>query len=555
MRKYSTGALTKTQLALQDQIYQENHTYDHLIIGTGMAALTVGALLAHAGYRVCMLEAHDKPGGYAHTFYMNGYHFCAQVHYIWGCAPGQPIYEFINYLGLGDEIKFVPYDVDGYDHMVMPDGNRIKIPLGFDKVIDNIEAAYPGQRQSLSRFFSILDSITEAINALPTENKSWWSTLSNVFKFTPLFQYKDKTLQNVFDECQVSKEAQAILNANTGDLMCPPERLSILAYHGLFKGYNTGAYYPEKHYKFYIERLASFISGQPGCHIFYETEVTKIHRANDVIDHVATQDGKVFKAANYICNMDPQKASYMIGREAFPVNKHPLLSYEYSPSSFIIYLGIKGIDLRDYGFGNYNFWHLEQWDINQAWREAGRNCYDKPWVFYSTPTLHTNYPGITPEGCQILELGTTANYSFFKELYDKDPSEYRKQKRLLANRLLQITAQHYIPDLEQHIALKVVGTPLTNETYCYAPFGNCYGSNMTPQHMGLNRLKWQTPWKNFYWCNASSGFAGLYGTTITGMALYSHLTGDYFYDYDRAPSTEQAIQYAKNYFVSEAEIL
>jgi len=544
MRRYSTGALTETQHAIQEQIYQENLKYDYVIIGTGMAALTVGALLAHAGYRICMLEAHDKPGGYAHTFFMNDFHFCAQVHYIWGCAPGQPIYEFLKHIGLEEEIKFVPYDPNGYDHMVMPDGKRIKVPYGFDNVINNIEAAYPGQRQSLTNFFSVLDKLSAGISALPTTHTKWWKTLSDAFKFAPLIKYKNKTLQNVYDECQVSKEAQAILNANTGDLMCPPEKLSILAFHGLFKGYNSGAYYPEKHYKFFIEHLAKFISEQKGCHIFYETEVTKIIKKNSLIAHLETKDGKIFNASNYICNMDPQKASYMIGRNEFPKLDLPLLSYEYSPSSIIVYLGIKDIDLRDYGFGNHNIWHLEQWDINQAWKDISVNCYDKPWVFFSTPTLHTSHPGVAPEGCQILEVGTSANYDFFKKLYDQNPCEYRKQKRILANRLIQI-ATKYIPDLEKHIALKVVGTPVTNEAYCYAPYGTCYGSNMTPQNMGLNRLKMKTPWKNFYWCNSSSGFAGIYGTTITGIDLYGQLTGDHFYNYDLSPTTDEAIQYAK----------
>jgi all-trans-retinol 13,14-reductase len=546
MRRYSTGALTQLQRAQQNRIYQQNHQYDYIIIGTGMAALTVGALLAHAGLRICMLEAHDKPGGYAHTFSMNDFHFCAQVHYIWGCAPGQPIYEFLKYIGLHDEIKFVPYDPSGYDQMVMPDGKKIKIPYGFDQVIDSIESAYPGQRKNLVHFFSILDKITTGIAALPSSKKKWWKTLSEAFKVAPLIKYKNKTLQNVYDECHLSKEAQAILNANSGDLMSPPEKLSILAFHGLFKGYNGGAYYPEKHFKFFIERLANFITEHKGCHILYESVVTKINKKRSIIDHVVTQEGKIFKAPNYICNMDPQKASYMIGREEFPKQNIPFLSYEYSPSSLIVYLGIKGIDLRDYGFGNYNIWHLEQWNINQIWKDIQKNCYDKPWVFFSTPTLHTSYPGIAPEGCQILELGTAANYDYFKNLYDEDPAEYRKQKRRLANHLLQITAKNYIPNLEKHIALKVVGTPLSNEAYCYAPYGNCYGSSMTPVNMGLNRLKTKSPWTNFHWCNSSSGFAGIYGTTITGMHLYEQLTNDHFYDYDLSPSAEEAIKYAND---------
>lgn len=70
MKKHSTGALSKEQRQRQDATYAQKQTYDFIIIGTGISALTVGALLAHVGKKVCMLEAHDVPGGYAHTFKM-----------------------------------------------------------------------------------------------------------------------------------------------------------------------------------------------------------------------------------------------------------------------------------------------------------------------------------------------------------------------------------------------------------------------------------------------------------------------------------------------------
>ena len=41
---------------------------DDLVMGSGMAGLAVAALLAHAGRRVIVVEAHDTAGGYAHTF-------------------------------------------------------------------------------------------------------------------------------------------------------------------------------------------------------------------------------------------------------------------------------------------------------------------------------------------------------------------------------------------------------------------------------------------------------------------------------------------------------
>jgi phytoene dehydrogenase-like protein len=64
--------------------------YDELVIGAGMAGLTVAALLAQQGRKVLVLEAHDQPGGYAHTFAMGNYRFCAQVHYIFGFPSSSP---------------------------------------------------------------------------------------------------------------------------------------------------------------------------------------------------------------------------------------------------------------------------------------------------------------------------------------------------------------------------------------------------------------------------------------------------------------------------------
>jgi hypothetical protein len=57
---------------------------------------------------------------------------------------------------------------------------------------------------------------------------------------------------------------------------------------------------------------------------------------------------------------------------------------------------------------------------------------------------------------------------------------------------------------------------------------------MLPKHT-ISRLKADTPFANQYWCNASSGIPGIYGTVTTGMELYMDLTGDYFYEQAAAP--------------------
>lgn len=541
-KKSSTSALTAEQHAEQDRLYKLGHVYDYVIVGTGSSALTVGALLAHKGFKVCMLEAHDIPGGYCQTFHTGDYHFCAQVHYIWGCGPGGNIYEFLKHIGLEKDITFELYDKDGYDHMVMPDGTCVKIPYGWDRLLTNVVAAYPDQRAPMERFLRVLKKLRQEFRTFP-DRKLTWRDYLRAYRYPTIIRYRTATVQDLFDECRLSKEAQAVLCANAGDFMLPPERLSLFSYVGLFGGYNTGAYYPTKHFNYYIGRLAQFITDHEGCHIYYETPVTTIETEGDRVVRVGTQDGKTFTASQYICNADPQKMAKMIGWEKFPAEEQARLSYTYSQAGVVIYLGLKDIDLRQYGFGSHNTWHLEQWDMNQMWKEMAQVNFSKPWIFLSTPTLHTKEGGTTPgPDRQILEIAAYTEYQPFKDAQDRNYAEYAKLKLQTAERMIDIVEKNYIPDIRKHIVVKTIGTGVTNEDFVLTPVGNAYGSDMTPNQVSLRRLKATTPFKNFFWCNASSGWAGMYGTVSTGVKLYMDLTNDRFLKLDQGPTDEECVK-------------
>lgn len=542
MKKHSTGALSAEERVAQDRLYEDRQRravpYDYLFVGTGNAALTCAALLAGRGYRVCMLEAHDVPGGYAHTFRMGEYHFCAQVHYIWGCGEGGRINAFLSHLGLENEITFELFDKSGYDHMVMPDGKCVNIPYGWDALRANILAAYP-QTTGLDEFLDIVRKLRSESCNLPRKIHRWDIVLKGRF-YPTLMRYRNSTVQDLFDECGVSVEARTVLMAQAGDLLLPPNRLSILFYVGLLAGYGTGAWSPTKHFRFYIDRLARFIRDRGGD-IFLEEQVTAISSGRNRILGVTTATGKVFTAQHYVCGMDPQAAAQLIGLEHFPRRYRKRLGYDYSDTGIMVYLGLDNtFEPQRYGLGNHNTWHCLDWDMNTMW-EAGRSMdVDRSWFFLSTPTLHSDAPGIAPPNCHILEIGTFVPYAPFKEALAKSYHDYAVLKMGLAERLINLVAKHHIPDLRHHIVIRVVGSPTTNEDFCLSPFGNAYGSSMTPAN-AVTRLKAETPFANLHWCNASSGSPGIYGTVLTGMDLYMDLTGDIFYDARTAPTDEALI--------------
>jgi phytoene dehydrogenase-like protein len=125
-----------------------------------------------------------------------------------------------------------------------------------------------------------------------------------------------------------------------------------------------------------------------------------------------------------------------------------------------------------------------------------------------------------------VEFVTVADYRYFADLLRTDKRQYRKIKREVMDSILDVFEEHYVPGFRKFVDFKTGGTPTTNERYCLSPMGNSYGSNMTPQHIGLGRLKAESSVPGLYFCNASSGFAGFAGTFWTGAALFQKLSGN-----------------------------
>jgi len=191
------------------------------------------------------------------------------------------------------------------------------------------------------------------------------------------------------------------------------------------------------------------------------------------------------------------------------------------------YCVVKDLDLRDYGFGPWNTFHSEDTDLNRAFtRMYEQHDYSQPSFAITTPTLLTQEHRDCPEDCQIIEFLTVANYDYFNDLRNRDRKAYTQKKEAILDTILDIVERCYIPNIRQHLVFKITGSPTTNERFCWCPQGNSYGSSLTPKNMGLGRLNHHTSLKQFYFCNASSGYPGFAPTFWTGAMLYQRLSGE-----------------------------
>jgi len=502
---------------------------DYLIVGSGLSGLVFAALMAKSGKQVQILEAHEFAGGFGHTFSMGGQHkFNAQLHYVWNCGEGQTVNKVLRQLNLDKDVTFERYDPNGFDHMKMP-GYSLEIPSDSHELIARLTTLFPQDTDKFTKFFAAVQKTSAGLDALSV-SLSPANILKHASDTSITLRYLKCTLQNVFDKFKLPQEAQTLLALQWPDFLLPPNQLSFYAWVMLFTGYQRGAYYPTNHFEHVIDSLVKVIEANGG-QIHYNHEVTNFTIKNNQVTAVEyknllTQETGKACGDKIVCNMDPRKASEMIGLKQFPKGLRKKLNYDYSPSNFMAYCTVKGIDLRDYGFGKWNVFHSSHLDLNTAFEDMyERHDFSKLSFAITTPSLMTTNESDRPEGQQIMEFLTVANYDYFKHLKDTDERAYKKKKKEILDTIIDTVEENYIPNFRKHIAFKITGSPTTNERFCWSPQGNSYGSNMTPENIGMNRLNHKSSLKNFYFCNASSGYAGFAGTFWTGANLYQALTG------------------------------
>ena len=503
---------------------------DYLIVGSGLSALVFGSLMAKAGKKVRILEAHEYPGGFGHTFTMaKKYKFNAQLHYVWDCGEGKTVNRVLKQLELDREVTFERYDPDSFDRMYMP-GYSLAIPSSSETLSQRLIELFPDAAANIQRFIDEIKVVSDSLKILSPPIKPR-DLLSQVGGVARTLLYLNSTLQDVFNEFDLPLPAQTLLASQWPDFLLPPDRLSFYAWVILFTGYQNGAFYPTQHFEHVINSLVKTIFDCSG-EVLLNYEVNQFIITDRTVTGVLAKNLKTkqieeFNGNTVICNIDPQKAARTIGFDLFSPAVRRKLDYDYSPSNYMAYCVVKDLDLRDYGFGKWNTFHTGDTDLNQAFdRMYYQHDFSNPSFAITTPTLLTTDRRDCPEDCQIIEFLTVANYDYFKKLKATDPKAYRQKKTEIFDSIVSVVEANYIPNLREHLVFNITGSPTTNEDFCWCPEGNSYGSSLTPKNMGIGRLTAETSLKNFYFCNASSGYPGFAPTFWTGASLYQKLSGD-----------------------------
>jgi len=154
------SSLARTGLYRSLRQHWPEGRFDTIVIGTGIAGMTVGAALGKVGQRVLLLEQHFAPGGMTQTFSRHGYRWDAGVHCLGEQGDKDVAGKLVRWLTDGAlQMRRLP---ETYERFHFPGGYEFTYAANAEHFRDQLVAAFPHEAPGIRRYFRLIPQVFDA---------------------------------------------------------------------------------------------------------------------------------------------------------------------------------------------------------------------------------------------------------------------------------------------------------------------------------------------------------------------------------------------------------
>jgi len=498
--------------------------FDAIVIGSGAGGLAAAVALQQAGKRTIVLEQHYHPGGWCHSFDLEGYRFSPGVHYIGECQPGGRTREVYEGLGVSQDLEMLELDPKGFDRVHVA-GERFDIPRGKDEWRRRLQERFPRDARGIYEYVETVDRLNREVGALATM-KLPWDLLTLPWKAPTTARWGMSSLQSLMDAHVKDPVLKAILAAQSGDHGLPPSMAPAPVHAAMAAHYFEGGYYPRGGGAS-IPRAFIHALKRAGGKIRVRTSVDKIllekRGGKQVAIGVKLKDGTELRAPIVISNADPAVTfNRLIGRDKLSyLLRARLAATRWSVSAISLFLAVD-MDPRSAGMTSANVWHYDTPDIDGIYKlgmdPKALDCDQPPGFFVTCTTLKD--PSKLRKGHHTLEAFAFVPWQPFQKWassrFGERPEDYMRLKKVWKQRMLRAVGR-VIPGIEKHVVFADLGTPLSNVHYCESSFGNLYGTEKSRLQVGPLAFQTRTEFGGLYLCGASTLSHGVFGAHMSGL--------------------------------------
>ncbi len=488
--------------------------YDTIVIGSGAGGLTAAVALAQAGQRVLVCEQHEVPGGWTHSFTLEGYRFNTGVHYIGELGKGERLREIYEGLGVSDDLKFLELNPDAYDHIIVGE-HQFDIPKGEEAYSNRLKDLFPKEAKGIDKLFNKISEIYSAL--LKIVDEKWLSTLNHPFAL-PWFVKSGEALINHYVKDSLLR---AILLGQCAAHGLPPSKVSAVIHAAIMRHYMEGGYHPLGGGMAIAKAMVRALKKAGGT-IRLNTPVNKILLDNKKATGIKLANGENLTCKNVISNADPYNTfNQLVGQAKLSSKlKRKLKKLHWSTSCLSLYL-VVDCDLRKMGMDSGNYYIHENENIDQLYKLGltDYNVKNIPPVIFVTATTLKDFSKMHNNHHQ-LEVFSFVSYDFFSHWENQTTGErdkeYNQLKEKICDYMLTALESHF-PGIRSSIVIKELGTPITNKHYINAYRGNIYGIEKSIWQAGLLGFRTKTEFRNLYLCGASTLAHGIAYASNTGL--------------------------------------
>ena len=496
----------------------EKPDYDVIVIGAGLGGLSAATHLGVNGYKVLVLEQHDKVGGCATRFDRGDYTFDASLHEMAGGGPGKEdrgLYRLLELWGIHPKVEFI--ELPQFYRSVFP-GVDISLPSNWEGFKAELKKRWPAESAGIDKFETICgQTFAEMMELRDLYRygglKSFFVKAMVPVRQPVFFRYMDKTLQDVMDECFTDNDLKAVVSQLWVYYGAPtPEQSALIGLLATETYLRDGVW----HFKGTSQALSNAYAErirELGGEVKTNTLVTRVIMAAGAAAGVATEDGAVYTARYVVANTDPYQLAFkLVGEEHFPEKYLARLkTLKPANSLFGVYLGLN-VDLRERGYDDTEIFYCPSAPDPTA-------LYDKMMAgdFRNglvAITLYSNYgdPVYAPEGKSVVTLTGYSDMDAWPEYGDAyDALKAKKVDELVA------LAAEIIPELADpaYVDVKEGFTPRTLNRYTMNRKGVVYGFYLSPEQW--EKVPNRTPVPNvFIASNWSQAWHGMGSAQMNG---------------------------------------
>jgi phytoene dehydrogenase-like protein len=505
---------------------------DTIIIGSGAGGLSAAICLAKEGQNVLVLEQHDVPGGWCHSFYLKGHRFTPGVHYIGLLGKGESTSELYEGLGIANDLTFFRMNPKGYDHCWLGD-EKIDLPADYDELVQSLSERFPHEKKNIAKYLDIVRKVSQQIQLIP-KMKGFWDAITIPWRTRHMGKYGTFTLKKVIGWHIKDPLLKIVLNIQCGDHGLPPGTASFPVHAAVMEHYFKGGFYPMGGGGAIVKAMTNKIKAL-GSEVRTSQNVTRILLEGEKKKRaigVELENGEQIFAKRIISNADPD-ITYLnlVGKENLSAKLAKRLSEtKYSCTSLMLFL-VVDMDMRKAGMDSGNIWLMPEkdQDPDELFEELMKvniaEGDEFPGFFLSCTTIKdpTSFDG----RYHSMEVVTFINHESFAQFKADDKrksQEYLDFKEHLTQKIIK-TLEKTFPGISEKIVNKELGTPLTNEHYINSTNGCVYGTEKSFKQIGPFSYKAKSEIENLYLCGASVLSHGVAGASYSGVQTAAGILG------------------------------